>query len=134
MACPTPRSRLFQNFVLAGNKLILVTDSNPPSNNAVAQLLQALDGGNAQGSGGSNGATTGLIVGQGLSTNGPFGSLPNGSNFATSINAVLTPGSHSTVLGTNGGSNYYLEIAPGALGPGSGAVLATGDVMFMNFF
>ncbi len=123
-----------KNFVLAGNELVLVTDSLAATTDGVTVTLNALDGGSAVGSGGATGATNGVIVGSGLSTSGPFGTLPINSTFGTTPDSPITPGSASTVIGINSGSNYLVEIAPDALASGSGGVLAVGDVAFENFF
>lgn len=121
-----------KNFVLGGNNLILVTDSG--GNTGISNILGALDGGSLGSSGGTNGIG-GAIVGTGLSTNGPFGNLTG--DFGVSIHSIINPGSASTVIGRSsgaGGTPILIEIVPGALASGSGAVIAMGDVLFMDYF
>lgn len=121
-----------RSFVLGGKNLVLVTDSG--GNPGINAILGALDGGSLGNSGGDNGLV-GAIVGTGLSTNGPFGNLSG--DFGASIHRIINPGSASTVIGRSsgaGGTPLLIEMVPGALGAGSGAVIAMGDVLFMDFF
>jgi hypothetical protein len=119
-----------QAFVLAGNKLVMVNDSN--NSGAMNTMMGLLDGGSVGGASGSNGANVAPIVGVGSATSGPFGNLA-GAAFGASIHSPLTPGTSTTVLALSG-SPILAEIYAGALAPGSGSVLLSGDVLFMNFF
>lgn len=121
-----------KNFVLGGHNLVLVSDSSGDA--GINAILGALDGGSLGSSGGANGLV-GAIVGTGLSTNGPFGNLTG--DFGASVHRIITLGSASTVIGHSsgvGGTPLLIEMAPGALGAGSGAVIAMGDVLFMDYF
>lgn len=129
-----PEISALADFVTGGGCLVLVTDSGASTGDAVSQMLSHFDGGSVSGFGGTTGATAGTIVGSSTATAGPFGTLGLGDDFAVSPHSPITPGGLTTVLGTSGGSNILAEIAPGALGAGSGGVLADTDVSFMNFF
>ena len=121
-------------FVLAGNKLVMVNDSG--QSGAMNTMMGLLDGGAVGGANGGNGADVASIVGVGSATNGPFGNLA-GAALSGSIHSPLTPGIDTTVLARSvgvGGSPILAEMVAGALAPGSGAVLMSGDVLFMNFF
>lgn len=121
-------------FVLAGNKLIMVTDS--VGSGAMNDMMGLLDGGSLGGADGGNGTDLAAVVGAGSAITGPFGDLTGGA-LSASLHAILNVGADTTVLARSvgaGGSPILAEILAGALGAGSGGVLLAGDVLFMNLF
>ena len=108
----------------------MVNDSN--SSGAMNTMMGLLDGGSVGGAGGFEGADVASIVGVGGATSGPFGDLA-GAALSASLHSRLTPGTSTTTLAVSG-SAILAEINAGALALGSGSVLMSGDVLFMNFF
>ena len=119
-----------QTAVLAGMALVAVADSG--GNSGISSLLAALDGGSMSGVGGGQSSTAAFVAGSGLSTGGPFGAVSG--TLGSSALTPTTPGTASTTILTNSGSVLTIEMAPGALGAGSGAVIVMGDVLWMNYF
>ena len=80
-------------------------------------------------------ATDGQFVGMGFTTHGPFGNMTfPGDTFGASWHVEIMQGTLGTVVGERLGDPILMEIAPGEISPGSGAVIITGDVLFSDFF
>lgn len=118
------------SYVMGGGNLLVVEDSMAGSDLA-NQVLSALDGTTMSGGGGSQGSNVGAIIGATPALAGPFAAV---GPLSASLTSVITPGSALVGTVSNSGALMAGEILPGALGASSGAVLAMGDVLFMNFF
>lgn len=152
------------NFVLDGHCLIITTDTfhttltlpdRPTildSANSVLSALQTASGletgsiGAFDLTGPLGGSTEGLFVDPGYTSSvlsGPFGTFgpsplaPGQRTFGATWHNILSPDSLTSaahVLGTRDGTPILMEIPGGALGPGSGRVLITGDPLFMDYY
>jgi len=152
------------NFVLDGHCLIITTDTfhttltlpdRPTiidSANSVLSALQLASGfetgsvGAFDLTGPLGGPTEGLFVDPGYISSvlsGPFGTFgpsplaPGQRTFGATWHNILSPDSLTSaahVLGTRDGTPILMEIPGGALGPGSGRVLITGDPLFMDYY
>ncbi len=139
------------DFVRDGGCLAIITDTLHASmpygfdgsfaGNAVLGLLgggsiSSIDTVGTAGLLGDQTATAGMLLDYADSQimHGPFGQLAAGTAFGASWHNMLSAGPNSHLIGMRAGSGVLMEISGGVLGPGSGKVLVTGDILFSNSF
>ncbi|HTY80719.1 MAG TPA: PEP-CTERM sorting domain-containing protein [Candidatus Bathyarchaeia archaeon] len=115
-------------WVAGGGRLVISNDSSGDGATGGNAILSLLDGSSIT-TGFQGGSTdSGNITASGLSSNGLFGNLVGGT-FGASPGSPLIAGASSKIIATSDGANFLMETLAG-----SGAVLTTADVSFMNFF
>ncbi len=131
----TDEQDALRQFVLDGHGLVLISDTPDASTVGANLMLQQLGMGQISSDRSADDDTEGIFTNQTLSTDGPFGPLL-GESFTVTRARRLISGFGSTVIGETqrDGIDILVEIRPGTLAPGSGAVLAMGDVLLTNSF